>query len=201
MNFTKDFIVAFNHAMLYEIGPWFDANDADTIAGKIDTPLQRRKCGYTNIVGDNGGVTKFGIAQNKNPNVDVPNLDLNTAMQVYFNGYWVQGACDRITIPITIFQFDMCVNNGISRAGKILQQAVGATIDGNVGPATLAKVNQQDSETLVKSLSVIREDRYKTIVQNDPSQAKFLAGWLRRNTEVTQFSLAQLALIKTKNLS
>jgi lysozyme family protein len=180
--------------MLYEVGPWFDATDADTIAGNIGTPLLNRKCGYVDIDGDSGGCTKYGIAQADNPSVNVPALNLAGAQQVYFSSYWIPGKCDQITSgPVTIFQFDMGVNNGLGRAAKILQQAAGVTVDGNIGPATLAAVNALDPATLINSLSTIRANRYNTIVQNDPSQAKFLAGWLRRNTEVTQFSLAQLS--------
>jgi lysozyme family protein len=188
-----NFNVALNHCMLYEVGPWFNANDPDTIAGNIGTPQLNRKCGYVDIDGDSGGCTKYGVAQKDNPSVDVKSINLAQAGQIYHDSYWVPGKCDQITIPITIFQFDMIVNNGPGRAAKILQQAVGATIDGNIGPATLAAVNAQDPATLINTLSTIRANRYQLIVKNDPSQAKFLDGWLRRNAEVTQFSLAQVS--------
>ncbi len=188
-----NFVTALNHCMLYEVGPWFDATDPDTIAGNIGTPLLNRKCGYVDIDGDSGGCTKYGISQANNPNVNVSGLTLAGAQQVYFNSYWIPSKCGQITSgPVTIFQFDMGVNNGLGRAAKILQQAANVTVDGNIGPATLAAVNALDPATLINSLSTIRANRYNTIVENDPSQAKFLAGWLRRNTEVTQFSLAQL---------
>jgi|SRR5271167_1771748 len=188
-----NFILAFNHCMLYEIGPWFDPTDSDTIAGNTGTSLQNRKCGYTNIPGDHGGVTKYGIAQASNPSVNVPALTLADAQQIYFNYYWTASHCDKITSgAVAIFQFDMVVNNGGGRAAKILQQAAGVTVDGAVGPATLAAVNAIDPATLINSLSSIRATRYNLIVQNDPSQAEFLAGWLRRNSEVTSYALTQL---------
>lgn len=187
-----NFIIALNHAMLYEVGPWYNANDPDTIAGSIGTPQLNRKCGYIKIAGDAGGLTKFGIASVDNPTVDVASLNLAQAQQIYHDRYWIVGHCDKITIPVTIFQFDMIVNNGAGRAAKILQQSVGAVVDGNVGPVTLALVNAQDPVTLINKLSGLRSARYNTIVQNDPSQARFLDGWLRRCSEVTQYALAQL---------
>ena len=188
-----NFIVAFDHAMLYEIGPWFDSTDMDTIAGNIGTSLLNRKCGYEDVTGDRGGRTKYGIASVDNPTVDVTHLTLGSAMQVYLDQYWILGKCDQImSAPVTIFQFDMDINNGLGRGAKILQQASHVTIDGNVGPGTLAAVNAMDPRALISALSTIRTNRYNTIVQNDPSQAKFLDGWLRRVSEVTQYSLAQL---------
>jgi len=189
-----NFIIALNHAMLYEVGPWFDANDPDTIVGNTGTPQLNRKCGFVNIAGDAGGLTKYGIASKDNPTVDIANLTLAQAQQIYHDSYWLVGHCDKISSsPVTIFQFDMVVNNGAGRAAKILQQAAGVTVDGNVGPATLAAVNAMDPATLINSLSAIRTARYNTIVQNDPSQARFLDGWLRRTNEVTTYALAQIS--------
>src|SRR5277367_100901 len=181
-----NFITALNHAMLYEVGPWLDATDPDTIAGNTGAPQLNRKCGFVQIAGDAGGLTKYGIASTDNPTVDIANLTLAQAQQIYHDSYWLVGHCDKISSgPVTIFQFDMVVNNGAGRAAKILQQAVGAVIDGNVGPATLAAANAMDPTALINKLSELRAARYNTIVTNDPSQAKFLDGWLRRNSEVT----------------
>jgi|SRR5579859_1430226 len=189
----NNFTTALNHVMLYEVGPWFNTNDPDTIAGTTGTPQLDRKCGFVNIAGDAGGVTKYGIASADNPGVDVANLTLTQASQIYQEKYWLAGHCDKISSgPVTIFQFDMIVNNGGGRAAKILQQAAGVTVDGSIGPGTLAAVNALDPATLINSLSTIRAARYNAIAQNDPSQARFLAGWLRRCTEVTQFALAQI---------
>jgi lysozyme family protein len=188
-----NFIAAVNHCLLYEVGPWFDPTDPDTIAGNIDTVQQRRKCGYVNIDGDSGGCTKYGISQRANPSVNVQELTLAQAQQIYHDSYWLASKCDRITIPVTIFYFDMVVNNGGGRAAKILQGCVGATQDGNVGPQTLAAVNSQDPTTLINAMHDARNARYNQIAQNDPSQEQFLAGWLRRSDEVRQFNLSQLS--------
>jgi lysozyme family protein len=190
MTFDTNFVTSFNNAMKYEVGSDWNPNDPDTISGNVNTP---HKCGYTNTAGDAGGLTKFGIALSENPSVDVANLDLNSAMQIYYTHYWLAGSCDKMASPLCIFHFDTCVNNGVPRAGKILQQAVGANpIDGLVGPATLALVTPQDPATLINTLSTIRIARYHTIVETTPSDAQFLNGWLRRVNEVTAFSLSQI---------
>lgn len=188
----QDFVTALNHTMLYEVGAFWNPNDPDVIAGNISTREQRKKVGYVNIPSDRGGETKFGVAQKANTNVSVYNLDLNGAMQVYFNAYWLRGSCDQLNHPISLIHFDGCVNHGIGRANKFLQRAVGAAEDGQIGPRTIAAVNDADPAEVVKRLSQIRVDFYNAIVQRDPSQAMFLNGWLRRINEVTQFTLAAL---------
>jgi len=190
----QNLTTALNHCLLYEVGPWFDPNDPDTIAGNIGTPQLNRKCGYVDIDGDSGGCTKYGIAQADNPSVNVPALTLAGAEQVYQNSYWIPSKANQMSSgAVTAFYFDMCVNNGLGRGAKILQQAAGVTVDGNVGPGTLAAVNAADPATLINSMSTLRAERYNVIVQNDPSQAKFLDGWLRRNSEVTTFALSLIS--------
>ena len=190
--YSPAFIAAFNETMKFEVGPWFNPADPDVISGAYSTPLQRRKVGYVDIDGDSGSLTKYGIASASNPSADVKNLTLAGAMDIYYRQYWQLGLCLQITIPITTFHFDSCVNNGVPRAAKMLQQAVGVTQDGQIGPQTLAMVNKQDPRELINKLAAIRIARYHIIVQNNPTQAKFLDGWLSRVTAVQQFSLSQV---------
>lgn len=190
--YQDDFVDAFNHAMLYEVGAFWNPTDQDVIAGNLDTREQRKKVGYVNIPSDRGGETKYGVAQKANPNISVYDLDLDGAMNVYFNQYWLRGSCDKLTYPITLIHFDGCVNHGIGRANKFLQRAVGAVEDGQIGPATLRAINSMDAEILIKRLSKIRADFYNAIVQRDPSQQMFLKGWMRRIDEVTDFTLKSL---------
>lgn len=188
---ASDFDAAFNHGMLYEVGPWFDPTDKETIAGLCDTKAQQRKVGYCNIVNDKGGETKFGVAQNYNKNVNVRTLTLEGAKNVYKDAYWKPSRCSDITIPIHLFYFDTVINMGLGRAAKILQEAVGVKADGAIGNVTLTAVNKTiNARGLVEAMANIREQRYHAIVAADPSQKKFLNGWLRRNAEVKQAALA-----------
>lgn len=192
MDLTPEFEAAFHHAMIYEVGAFWDPTDPDVISGACQTSAQRRKVGYVNIPEDTGGLTKYGIAQNHNQSVNVHALDLKGAMEVYFKNYWLPSKCHQITIPIKIFHFDASVNHGVGRAAKFLQHCVNVVADGVIGPITLAAVNKREPVELIKALSSVRSDFYHSIVKNNPSQAKFLKGWLRRNDEVTQYSLESL---------
>lgn len=193
MNYSAAFLVAFNHAMLYEVGPWWDPTDPDVISGACETHDQRKKVGYVNISGDSGGLTKYGISKNNNPSIDVQNLNLDEAMEIYFSNYWLASKCNRIVESIATFYFDVCVNNGLGRAAKFIQVAVGATPDGQVGPVTLGLISCAREDATIKSMASQRANFYNNIVKNNSSQSKFLNGWLIRNSEVEKFSLSLIS--------
>ena len=44
--------------------------------------------GYVNNPNDRGGETKYGISKRAYPNVDIKNLTLDKAKQIYYNDYW-----------------------------------------------------------------------------------------------------------------
>ena len=48
--------------------------------------------------------------------------------------------CPDLPPPLAFFHFDAAVNQGVTGAARMLQQAVGADIDGEIGPLTLAAV-------------------------------------------------------------
>lgn len=192
MQFTKEFLYAFNHTMLFEVGAFWNPNDPEVIAGLVETREQRRKVGFVNIPQDRGGLTKYGVAQNANPRVDVQNLNLAGAMRVYFDAYWTPARCNQIPYPVQIMHFDAAVNHGVGTAARMLQRAVGATPDGVIGPVTLAKLQAMPPAQIVDALHRIRVDRFNAIVRNDPSQQMFLRGWLRRANEVYQYTRSML---------
>jgi lysozyme family protein len=192
MQENNAFLCAFNHAMLYEVGPFWNPDDPDVQQGLIETHEQRRKVGYVNIPQDRGGETKYGIAQRANPGINVRNLDLQSAHDIYEREYWNAGSCDKLDCPLNIMHFDGCVNHGVIRACKFLQRAAGVSEDGIIGNMTLAAINDVGQEEMIKRLSDIRRKFYQMIVQKDPSQRVFLNGWLRRIDEVTQFVLNEL---------
>lgn len=190
--FDKDFIAAFNHAMLYEVGPHWDPTNSDVIAGKIGNKKQKRDVGYVNDPDDSGGETKFGIAKNANPSVDVTNLTLEGAMVIYYNKYWLDTNCNSMPAGINLLHFDGCINHGPGRASKFMQRAVGAEPDGKIGARTLKAIRDANATDVVNSVATMREQFYLDIVKKKPSQEKFIKGWLRRISEVKDYSLKQI---------
>lgn len=192
-NFTPAFERAVSHAMIYEVGGWFNANDKETQAGLIGTVAQRRKVGYVNDPVDAGGETKYGVAKNANPSLNIATLTWEQAKQVYYDKYWMGGGCHLLTPRLAILHFDGCVNHGVDRASKFLQEVVGAAQDGQIGPKTAKAAAAMNELDVCRLICDRRERFYKSIVQNKPSQAKFLNGWLRRITEIRDFVRGPIA--------
>jgi len=84
--------------------------------------------------------TKFGISAAAYPAEDIANLTLEAAAAIYRRDYWDRLLGDHLSPPLALLVFDSAVNNGVGRAVGWLQGTVGATVDGHVGPETLAAV-------------------------------------------------------------
>ena len=186
MAYTIAFEKAIDHVMLYEIGGFFKLTPT-VEQGLIDTFENCKACGYTNDPDDRGGETKFGIAKSANPDLDITNLDWEAAMQVYYKRYWLGGNCQDLPPRLAALHFDGCVNHGIGKQAKFLQESVGAIADGDIGPATLALVRAMDEIDVCNKVCMQRETFYRNIVANNGSQAKYLNGWLRRVHEMQAF--------------
>lgn len=185
--YPKAFEEAINHAMLYEVGGFWKLTP-DVSAGKISTPAQRKAVGYVNDPDDRGGETKFGIAKNANPTLNIATLTWEEAKAIYFKKYWLAGSCDKLPARVSVLHFDGCINNGVRRANIFLQLAAQVTPDGDVGPATIAKVRTLNPVKMCNSICNEREMFYRQIVKNNPVQLKYLNGWLRRITEMRAFT-------------
>lgn len=179
---------AFVLTMLFEVGPWFDANDPACQAGKIDNKANRQKCGYVWDLADPGGETKFGVAQNHNPDVKIKTLTLEQAKAIYFKKYWLASKCDKLPTPVNACHFDAVTNHGADRAAKLLQKALGVTADGAIGPKTIAAINCADPDVLCMKMIEERDAFYHRLVAAKPALRKFLKGWLKR-TETLRKSI------------
>lgn len=177
------------HAMIYEIGPNFNPNDKETAAGLISTAAQRKKVGYVNDPLDAGGETKYGVAKNGNPTLNIRTLTWDQAKEVYYTKYWIAGGCHLLSDKVAMLHYDGCINLGVSRASKFLQQVAGVTQDGQVGPKTAAAINSMNQKNVLEQLCAAREQFYRNIVANKPTQVRFLNGWLRRISEMRDYVL------------
>ena len=169
--FTRTFYTALD----FETGGIFNPNDPACING-----TDRRKCGTSGGPDDRGGNTKFGIAQNSHPRVNIDALTLDQAGQIYKQDYWLASSCDKYPDLVGAYVFDIACGSGPSVANHMLQRAVGVTADGVVGQATLVAVQATPVDTLLNNLKLQRHAYYQSIADHNSSQAKFLPGWFRR---------------------
>lgn len=186
--YTPAFEKATEHLMRYEVGGFWNVGDPAVPQGLIDTPAHRRAVGYVDDPTDRGGETKFGIAKNANSDLDVTNLTWDEAKAAYYSRYWLAGKCDQLHPRVAALHYDGGVNHGFSRENKFLQRAVGVAPSGPIGPVTVARANQLDDVTVCRSICHQREQFYREIVSNNPTQVRFLPGWLNRVAEVRAFT-------------
>jgi lysozyme family protein len=79
----------------------------------------------------------------------------------------------------------LAVHTGIPQAVKLIQRALlaaGTQVveDGIIGPETLAAINKADPTDLLAALKSEAAGFYRLIANANPSQQKFINGWLRR---------------------
>lgn len=165
----------------------------------------RHEGGYANDPNDLGGETYRGISRKYNPtwagwqivdkvkserpiktNEVINEVNLKVLVkQLYKQKYWDRVYGDRIKsqeVANIFFDFFVMTMRG---SVKTMQAALNKTgkkvaIDGAMGPNTLAAINSADPASLHNWFKLLRADYHRKRVEKDPSQAKFLKGWLAR---------------------
>lgn len=83
--------------------------------------------GYINDPRDPGGETKFGISKRAYPQLDIAQLTLEQAQQIYLLDYWEKCGCETMSWERALCVFDMAVNQGQGAAHEFNAQAPDAT--------------------------------------------------------------------------
>lgn len=149
---------------------------------------------YTNIPGDAGGPTKFGVTLktlsawlNRNCTADdVKSMSLETAIAIYKQKYYSGPGIDALPICDELKEnvFDFAVNAGPARAITLLQKLVGAKEDGVLGPASYNAARKTElaigSVALNNAYVDSRLQFYKNLAKTKPQNKKFLKGWINR---------------------
>ena len=78
--------------------------------------IEHAEGGYVNNPNDPGGETKYGISKASFPNLDIANLTIDEAMNIYNKQYWQPIQLDNYPLPIALFLFDTAILQGLSNA-------------------------------------------------------------------------------------
>jgi lysozyme family protein len=147
----------------------------------IDRIIQREGAA-TNDASDRGGRTQYGISERSNPEAwKDGKVDYEEARAIYYRKY-LSPFRGLETYPFYEQLVDFGVTSGPRLAISKLQEVVGSEVDGIIGPDTLRAVSGY-SGTLGNQLVASRVKMIGRLVQRDPSQLKFLSGWLNRALE------------------
>ena len=149
--------------------------------------------GYVNHPKDPGGETNLGVTkrvyQEHGGTKDMKDLLVEDVAPIYKKGYWDRMKGDDLPGGLDLCVFDFGVNAGPGRAAKFLQSMIGTTVDGGIGPNTLAKVEEYIRENgeheSVEKYQSMRQKYYEQL----STFATFGKGWTRRVEETTKLAL------------
>ena len=144
--------------------------------------------GYVNHKDDPGGMTNLGVTKRvweewtgkPATEADMRSLTPEMVGPLYKTRYWDAVRGDDLPSGIDLCVFDAAVNAGVNRASKFLQQAVGVTADGQIGPKTVEATTAKPADEVVAKFCDLREAHYKSL----PTFATFGKGWMRRLASV-----------------
>ena len=141
----------------------------------------------TNDSTDRGGRTAFGISEKSNPVAwSDGRVTEEEARAIYERKYVISPGFDKIGDSKLKEQLiDFGVNSGPQLAIMGLQRVLNITADGLLGPKTLAVLDANTYRVRIISnqLAIARIKMFGRIVKKDPSQLKYLNGWLNRACE------------------
>lgn len=144
---------------------------------------------YSNHYADRGGKTKHGISQNSYPHLNIKELTLAQAIEIYKNDFWDIGNFEKIeNANIATKLFDIAVNIGVNSAIRLAQRgfrALGILLkaDGILGPKTLKALNDLKDNEINTYIAVLKTEvagYYRNLANNNKEQKVFLEGWLNR---------------------
>lgn len=144
--------------------------------------------GATNMGVTIGTLKRLGIDVDGDGDSDIADLRKLRPVdveRVYRAFYWDAVRADLLPAGVDLAVFDFAVNSGPARAARMLQLAVGAADDGDIGPQTLAALAKKAPESVVSAVS---EKRLR-FLRSLKTWGTFGKGWQRRVQEVEQAAL------------
>lgn len=112
-------------------------------------------------------------------------ITLAVAAQIAVQGYYLAPRFQLLTwSPLVAIAVDIGWGSGPARAIRMVQQIVGATQDGGIGPQTATLLDHylaaHDIAAACDQLTALRRDFYLSISQPGSPNARFRDGWLNR---------------------
>lgn len=163
--------------------------------------------GWGNDPNDSGGETIFGISRNNWPswdgwaivdslkggkdfpmNANTYDVLIQKAKDFYAINFWPQCHCDDLPRALAIATFDCGVNQDPKEARRILQMALGVTVDGNIGAVTIAAAAKSGKPEVVRFLGE-RLANYMRIMAAKPKDAVFALDWSMRVMRLAELVL------------
>lgn len=142
--------------------------------------------GYVNDPDDPGGETNFGITKRSYPQLDIKTLQIDKAVDIYYNDFWLKYKLNTVESSIISAQLLlMFVNLSPVSAATCVQKAINKinnsiAEDGVFGSKTIQMVNKLPECHIVDHLRLELVKFYLSRVSINRKQLKNLEGWIRR---------------------
>lgn len=139
--------------------------------------------GYVDNPADPGGKTNMGITQRyldravaADPTLPthVADLTIEQVTGLYRRDQWTAVHGDALPPALAALAIDSAINEGPSEAAVLLQQALGVTADGVIGPGTIAAAGRAPASVAAEYAS--RRAVHYAHINKDC----FELGWMRR---------------------
>lgn len=173
--------------ILYRWEAGITMKDNETVESAFE---RAKKRGWSNDPYDTGGATMVGVTIGtyrsycrykgwKTPSVeDLKNIQYKVWRDIVYTMYWNKWKADTISDQsVANMVVDWVWHSGATTIKKV-QALLGVTADGIVGPKTIAALN--NAKDINKRLYDARKAYFDAIVAKNPSQKKWLKGWMNR---------------------
>lgn len=149
--------------------------------------------GFVNHPADPGGMTNLGCTKSvwekwcgrEVTEAEMRALNNDDVGPLYKEKYWDKVYGNDLPAGVDYATFDCAINSGPGRAIKFLQEALGTTPDGAIGPKTLGAIKTADPVNLINVMCQKRLEFLKEL----PTWGTFGKGWERRVKEVHETAL------------
>lgn len=172
--------------------------EASTIKKQNETLEQAytraTKKGFVDDPNDNGGATMIGVTIGtyrtycrfkgwKTPSTnDLKNMPYKVWRDIVYTMYWNKWKADTIQDQsVANMVVDWVWHSGASTIKKV-QAILNVTADGIVGPKTIMALN--NDKDIKNKVYEARKNYFEDIVRRNPSQKKWLKGWMNRLNSV-----------------
>lgn len=136
--------------------------------------------GYVDNPKDPGGATRYGItervARANGYSGAMRDLPLAKAKQIARTEFWDPYLLDDLDPTVAMPVFDFIYNSGPRPAVNALQASCGATVDGRLGPKTVAATRRVEVPVLIGRYAA----RRMLFLADDPKWPDFGRGWTIR---------------------